>query len=1157
MFLNIGGSARFKYKLPHENAPIEWIHNGKRIYPENDPQKYQIIADGLNRTLIIKDLRPEEQGTLGVKIAEKVTTAKLQVQALKDVSEHIGGSATFKYKMPHADAPIEWIHNGKRIYPEKDPQKYQVVSDGLTKTLIIKDLKEEEQGTIGVKIGEKTSTAKLQVQALKDVSERIGGSATFKYKLPHEGAPIEWTHNGKRIYPEKEPHKYEIVSDGLNRTLVIKNLKIEEQGSIGVKIADKVSSAKLQVQGAGEDLIAPATAQPTQTAARRTSSTARRVSWGFKGQGFPPTSDGYESGQRSPRGSWRNPDGSMQRPDGAFFAPDGSPLEDPPAKFFEMGIAEPLSGRRSPGGTFVNPDGSLQSPGGKCYSPSGKLLDGVPPGFFEFGVTIPTGCRSPSGFWHNPDGSCQSPGGNCYDPHGKLLDPVPDGFFDVGVCLPKGQETPKGTWKNPDGSCKKPDGTCYDPAGNKLATEPEDFTTYGTSLPGTTQYLNLVAHALTDFREKGKEKGVEPERAPLEPVQEVQPSPSMPTKASKPEKPIVPTAATDSSSKPKVDPVKPEVPKETPPVIVKGLDEFMTGLGENEVTLEATVDKDHRKKSGEPIEGEWSATKKGAAPRVLRPSYKYHMSQNDNVYALTIKDLMFEDEGVYTFKFEGHETHCKLKVDEAPVVFTKPLSRINAKEKDDVTLECEANKVKWKLSGKDIDFSWKKGDARMDETGKVKFEKQGRKLMLVMKKISLNDASEYSCNAGEGPTASKTIGGIEVQELPLGFDEGLKDLEKTEGETAVLEAVINRPGADVLWFKDGKKIDFSDPRFEQKQDKDGRIQLIIKPCVMDDEATYEAKVGTKKTSCKFRVKEGPVVFTRPLADMSVKEGAPAILHAEVNKMRYQQSGAAVNITWYRNDIPISKNDECHLYCTIKKIAMDDTGSNYSVTADTAKTAGTLSVTEEPLYFVEKLKDTPLKKIPSTITLSCKLNKPGVPVQWLKDGMPIKIDGDKYDVKEEDGKHILIILDCNGDDEGKYTCKPKDVTCDCQLQVKAAPTLDITDEVRTIKAGTATTFEIPYTGHPVPTVTWSHKMSSLDQKRRRSEHVPGKLLKLIIKDSVRADSGSYNVVVENDHGRADGVVKLNVLDIPGPPRNLGFREVFSDRIVVEWDCQAMT
>ena len=43
--------------------------------------------------------------------------------------------------------------------------------------------------------------------------------------------------------------------------------------------------------------------------------------------------------------------------------------------------------------------------------------------------------------------------------------------------------------------------------------------------------------------------------------------------------------------------------------------------------------------------------------------------------------------------------------------------------------------------------------------------------------------------------------------------------------------------------------------------------------------------------------EGPAIFIHPLSDMSVKEGAPAILHAEVNKLRYQQSGASVNITW--------------------------------------------------------------------------------------------------------------------------------------------------------------------------------------------------------------------------------------------------------------------
>ena len=86
--------------------------------------------------------------------------------ALKDVSEHIGGSATFKYQLPYEGAPVEWIHNGKQIYPEKSPHKYEVITDGLSKVLIIKGLKEEEQGTIGVKIGEKFSTAKLQIQGL-------------------------------------------------------------------------------------------------------------------------------------------------------------------------------------------------------------------------------------------------------------------------------------------------------------------------------------------------------------------------------------------------------------------------------------------------------------------------------------------------------------------------------------------------------------------------------------------------------------------------------------------------------------------------------------------------------------------------------------------------------------------------------------------------------------------------------------------------------------------------------------------------------------------------------------------------------------------------------------------------------------------------------
>ena len=64
---------------------------------------------------------------------------------------------------------MEWFHNGKRIYPEKDPSKFEVVSDGLFKTLIIKNLQENEQGKLGVKIGESMCQANLQISGTQQI----------------------------------------------------------------------------------------------------------------------------------------------------------------------------------------------------------------------------------------------------------------------------------------------------------------------------------------------------------------------------------------------------------------------------------------------------------------------------------------------------------------------------------------------------------------------------------------------------------------------------------------------------------------------------------------------------------------------------------------------------------------------------------------------------------------------------------------------------------------------------------------------------------------------------------------------------------------------------------------------------------------------------
>ena len=87
------------------------------------------------------------------------------------------------------------------------------------------------------------------VRDMDDVTESIGGSATFKVQLPRKDAVVEWTHNGKRIYPEKYPNKYEIITDGLIKKLIIKNLRIDEEGTLGAKIGEETCTAKLHIQG--------------------------------------------------------------------------------------------------------------------------------------------------------------------------------------------------------------------------------------------------------------------------------------------------------------------------------------------------------------------------------------------------------------------------------------------------------------------------------------------------------------------------------------------------------------------------------------------------------------------------------------------------------------------------------------------------------------------------------------------------------------------------------------------------------------------------------------------------------------------------------------------------------------------------------------------
>lgn len=56
----------------------------------------------------------------------------------------------------------------------------------------------------------------------------------------------------------------------------------------------------------------------------------------------------------------------------------------------------------------------------------------------------------------------------------------------------------------------------------------------------------------------------------------------------------------------------------------------------------------------------------------------------------------------------------------------------------------------------------------------------------------------------------------------------------------------------------------------------------------------------------------------------------------------------------------------------------------------------------------------------TVTLRCELSKAGVPVEWWK-GEELLRPGQKYQMRERDATHELIICDTVPEDSGVYRC----------------------------------------------------------------------------------------------------------------------------------------
>merc|ERR1719150_2910079 len=193
-----------------------------------------------------------------------------------------------------------------------------------------------------------------------------------------------------------------------------------------------------------------------------------------------------------------------------------------------------------------------------------------------------------------------------------------------------------------------------------------------------------------------------------------------------------------------------------------------------------------------------------------------------------------------------------------------------------------------KLSVKGKKAKWYMRNQECYKGPKFGFETDEDTFSLIIKKPETGDSGRYTCTIREcNDLSTKAYLEVEPPDPEYGFKKKL-DLKK-KGKTkrkVEMKCTVDSPDAKVKWYKDGKEIKGSDPRFLMKNN-DGVCSLEIRSAEMADAGEYKCviqdfgKEGANETTCQLEMNEFQHAFTSDLQGKNVVEDETAVFELGV------------------------------------------------------------------------------------------------------------------------------------------------------------------------------------------------------------------------------------------------------------------------------------
>ncbi|XP_029415890.1 obscurin-like protein 1 isoform X3 [Nannospalax galili] len=253
-----GDTATFECELSQALADITWEKDGCALAPS---PRLRLQALGTRRFLQLRRCSSSDTGTYSCAVGTtragpvRLTVRERMVSVLRElrtVSAREGDGATFECTVSETETTGRWELGGRPLRPGG---RVRIRQEGKKHILVLSELRAEDAGEVRFQAGPAQSSAMLEVEALplqicrrppREKTVLAGRRAVLEVTVSHPGDHVSWMREGIELCPGD---KYEMRSHGATHSLVIHDVRPEDQGTYSCQAGQDSADTRLLVEG--------------------------------------------------------------------------------------------------------------------------------------------------------------------------------------------------------------------------------------------------------------------------------------------------------------------------------------------------------------------------------------------------------------------------------------------------------------------------------------------------------------------------------------------------------------------------------------------------------------------------------------------------------------------------------------------------------------------------------------------------------------------------------------------------------------------------------------------------------------------------------------------------------------------------------------------